>query len=63
MAALLMKNGSIECHVLGRNLVALKKVQNLLSVKEAEHIVRALSAQAFPGIRIDVVHHKGDVCL
>lgn len=58
-----MKNGLIECHIISGDPVAPKKVQALLSVKESEHIVRALSAQAFPCVRIDMIHHKGDICL
>lgn len=41
MAVLLVKNGSMECHVLGRNFVAPKKIQNLLSIQKRKHIIRA----------------------
>ena len=63
MAALLVKNGSIECHVLGRNFVAPKKIQNLLPIQKRKHIIRAFIPQTFPAVGIDMIHHKTDIFL
>ena len=63
MAALLVKNGSIECHVLGRNFVAPKKIQNLLPIQKREHIIRAFISQTFPAVRVDMIHHETDILL
>lgn len=63
MAALLVKNGSIECHVLGRNFVAPKKIQNLLPIQKRKHIIRAFISQTFPAVRVDMIHHKTDIFL
>ena len=60
MAALFVKNGSIECHVLGRNFVAPKKIQNLLSIEKIKYIIRAFISQTFPAVRVDMIHHETD---
>ena len=63
MAALFVKNGSIECHVLGRNFVAPKKIQNLLSIEKRKYIIRAFISQTFPAVRVDMIHHETDLFL
>lgn len=63
MGDLLMKNGLLECHILWGNLSAPKKFQHFFSVEESKHVVRAFVAETLPSIRIDVIHHKRDICL
>lgn len=58
-----MKNGSIECHILGRKLVAPKKIQDFPVIQKSKHVIRAFITQTFPAVGIDVIHHETDIFL
>ena len=52
-----------ERNVLRRNKSTAKQTEQFAAVKETEDVIRALIAKTVSAVRIDVIHHKGDILL
>ena len=56
-------NGTVQCHIPGRNEAAAEKIKDLGAIEEPEHFIGRPVVQTFPAVRVYVIHHKVDVIL
>ena len=59
----LPEHGFVQSHLLCWDGDASQQFKQITSVEEAEYIVRTFVAQTDPAVRIDMVHHEGNIVL